>query len=103
MKICVGTPLIARKNDKKSDIANNDTFTIKEIRTNEIVLDTDVVIPLSEFSRLFHVAFCITIHKAQGQTFTESYTIHEWNKLDRRLKYVALSRGTCIENINILD
>ena len=49
----------------------------------------------------FYVAFCITIHKSQGSTFDEPFTIHEFDKLDRRLKYVALSRSTQIENINI--
>ena len=30
------------------------------------------------------------------------YTIHEFNRMDKKLKYVALSRATNYENINII-
>jgi hypothetical protein len=30
------------------------------------------------------------------------YTIHEFNRMDKKLKYVALSRATKHENINII-
>ena len=43
----------------------------------------------------------MTIHKSQGQTFTYDYQIYEWEKLDNRLKYVALSRATKINNIHL--
>ena len=49
-----------------------------------------------------YVAYCITIHKAQGLSYDHAYTIHEWHKLDARLKYVALSRCTKLEYINIM-
>ena len=50
---------------------------------------------------MFYVAFCITCHKSQGQTFEKEYYIHEWSKFDSRLKYIALSRATEKENIHI--
>ena len=55
-------------------------------------------------SVVFYVAFCITIHKSQGSTFDHPYTIHDWGhpSFDNRLKYVALSRTTKLENINVL-
>ncbi len=51
---------------------------------------------------MFYVAFCITIHKSQGATFDKPYTIHEFDKLDNRLKYVAMSRATDTKLINIV-
>ena len=51
---------------------------------------------------MFNVAYCITTHKAQGATFDEPYTIHEFEKFDERLRYVALSRSTDIQLINII-
>ena len=61
-------------------------------------------IPFNLFQRLFYVAYCITIHKSQGTTFDFPYTIHEWShkRFDARLKYVALSRATNLENINVM-
>ena len=64
---------------------------------------TEVIfVNFDEFTKLFYVAYCITIHKSQGQTYNQSYTIHEWEMLDDRLKYVAISRATQKKFINIM-
>ena len=55
-----------------------------------------------EFTKVFNVAFCIPTHRSQGSTFNNPYTIHEFQKFDDRLKYVALSRATSIDFINII-
>jgi hypothetical protein len=101
-----GTPLIARKNNREYDICNNETFFIQQVQFKTgliIVVDEvrDIPIPFDEFQNLFHPAYCITTHKSQGTTFNHPYTIHEWERLDDRLKYVALSRSTKLENINV--
>ena len=99
-------PIIARKNNKELDISNNDTFIIKKIDIKKqmiLIMDDDKEIdfPIDEFQKLFYIAFCITVHKSQGSTFNEPYTIHEFNLFDERLKYVALSRSTDKNLINI--
>jgi hypothetical protein len=60
-----------------------------------------LTIPKKDFGRLFNLAFCVTIHKSQGATFTENYTIHEWTKLDKKLRYVAVTRTSNYKNIHI--
>ena len=100
-------PVISRKNNKDLNIYNNETYIIKEIRRKEdMIIVSDVgkeqAIPISEFTKMFNLAFCITCHKAQGATFDEPYTIHEFNLFDDRLRYVALSRSTNINLINII-
>ena len=52
---------------------------------------------------MFHPAYCITCHKSQGQTYDHPYTIHQFDHpyFDERLKYVALSRATNIDYINM--
>jgi len=106
VKLLAGMPIIARVNNVKYEIVNNQTFIIKEIRQKEgiiIVQDEDQVIevPIDQFQHMFYVAYCLTIHKSQGTTFNEPYTLHEWKILNDRLKYVGLSRSTNIANINI--
>jgi ATP-dependent exoDNAse (exonuclease V) alpha subunit len=59
-------------------------------------------IKVDEFQNYIYVAYASTIHKSQACTFNFSYTIHEWEKLDTRLKYVALSRATNKNKINIM-
>ena len=111
VKLIKDTPITARTNFKKLDIFNNEQFIIKNIefdKENIIIvsdIDEDKVIdmPFDLFQRLFYVAYAITIYKSQGSTFDYEFTVHEWNHVsfDNRLKYVALSRSTNLDNINI--
>jgi ATP-dependent exoDNAse (exonuclease V) alpha subunit len=98
-------PIIAMKTDLKIDIVNNEIFTIKSIYRDVIEITNEnktIEINSKDFQDLFYVAYCITIHKSQGSTFDFDYTIHEWEKLDNTLKYVALSRATKKNLINII-
>jgi ATP-dependent exoDNAse (exonuclease V) alpha subunit len=104
VKLLKGMPIIARKTTEKYDIMNNETFHIYEINKETfkiIVHQSPIEISIKEFQELFNIAFCMTIHKSQGQTFDHNYTIYEWEKLGRRLKYVALSRSTDKKYIHI--
>lgn len=107
MIICKGMPIMARVNDKSLDIVNNELFTITDVTDENITITNEIkssiVIPAKRFHRLFSLAFCITIHKSQGATFDGRYTIYEWDKLDSKLKYVALSRATDEKNVQIVE
>jgi KaiC/GvpD/RAD55 family RecA-like ATPase len=99
-----GVPVISKVNDKELDIVNNETFKIKEIADGKIVMKNDyktITINQDEFQHLFYIAYCITTARSQGSTFNTPYKIHEWEKMDERLKYVALSRAKDINLINI--
>jgi len=111
VKLIKDTPIIARKNYKELDIFNNEQFIIKNIEFDKeniiIISDIDeekvINIPFDMFTRLFYPAYAITIYKSQGSTFDYPFTIHEWHHglFNDRLRYVALSRSTTIDNINI--
>jgi ATP-dependent exoDNAse (exonuclease V) alpha subunit len=80
-------------------------FNIKSIYNDKIEIFNEnktIEISSKDFQFLFYVANFITIHKSQGSTFDFDYTIHEWHKLDKTLKYVALSRATKKNLINII-
>ena len=102
----VGCPVIAKKNNKTMGFVNNDQFVIQSISKTTITLqdtnDNTLDIKTMDFQRFFCVAFCITTHSSQGGTIDVPYTIHEFNNMDKKLKYVALSRSTSKNNINIL-
>ena len=81
-------------------------LVIKEIRRNEDIIivfdeDREQEIPIPEFVKMFNVAYCITTHRAQGMSIDEPYTIYEFELFDERLRYVALSRATDKNLINI--
>ena len=59
-------------------------------KEREDVAELDI--PLDDLQKYFLVAFCITTHKAQGDTIDEEYNIYEWDRMDNALKYTALSR-----------
>jgi len=104
VKLLKGMPIMARKTTDKNDIMNNETFHIHDINKETfkiIVHQSPIEISINEFQDLFSIAFCMTIHRAQGQTFNHNYTIYEWERLDKRLKYVALSRATDKKYIHI--
>jgi hypothetical protein len=111
-----GMPVISRVNDKtKYHIANNQTFKVKEILENTIVIVDEngdgPIVKKSDFNKFFYLAFCITCHKSQGETYDTNYTIFDWNhpallydrETRRRFRYVALSRTTDINNIQIVE
>ena len=102
-------PVNARMKSDEYNIMNNETFTIKKVSEEFITLtsaDKDSIacmeIPTEEMTKMFHVAFCITTHKAQGCSFDHPYTIFEWERMDSRLKYVSLSRATQKQFINLI-
>ena len=108
VRLLAGTPIISTKNSQELEIYNNETFIIKQIQHSKqnILIEDDAGntkdIQFDDFQKLFYVAYCITIHKCQGESYDHDYTIHEWSKLDSRLKYVALSRTKQLEYINVL-
>ena len=118
MYIYNNLPLIARENDNKNQMyMNNETFTVHnydnkhiymsseriddngEIYTNAIEVDVNMV------QKLFQLNYCTTIHKVQGSTITEKFTIWDWKHpcMTKKAKYTALSRGVCPENISIVE
>jgi ATP-dependent exoDNAse (exonuclease V) alpha subunit len=106
VKLCAGTPIIARINMKDLELFNNEQYIIKQIKPKTEIVQVQIEdgehkldIPFKDFQRLFYPAYCITVHSSQGSTFNDKYTIHEWNRFDNRMKYVALSRSTKLENI----
>ena len=106
-----GMPIIAHKTvsskENEARILNLQLFVITKV-TDEYVIFKDegeeVKIKTNQFHKTFYLGFCITIHASQGETFIDKYSIYDWGhpRFCNKAKYVALSRGTCVENIQIV-
>jgi len=102
--VCQGMPLISRLNQKSLKVVNNEMFQCKEITNTSIIVfnkEKELIIPIEKFNKIFMLAFCITTHKSQGISLNEAYCIYEFNKMNKRLRYVSLSRAINYENINL--
>lgn len=97
-----GMPVISRVNDKSNNILNNEIFKVVSFNKEVVTLNDNRIFEHAYFARFFNPAYCVTCHKAQGETIKEDYTIYEWNRFDTRLKYVALSRAKTTSQINII-
>ena len=93
---------IASKNVRQLGVAKNETFKVKTCGADLIECygeHTEMELSYKDFYELFWSGFCITIHKSQGDTYDDNYTIHDWHKLSedtplaRKLRYTAQSRS----------
>jgi ATP-dependent exoDNAse (exonuclease V) alpha subunit len=99
------TPLIAKVNNSGLKIINNERYTIKTVDNKELTIVNDrnkIVIHADQFQKLFRIGYAFTTHSSQGLSIDKPYTIHEFNRMSKKLKYVALSRSTKYEYINIM-
>ena len=103
-----GLPMVAYKNIQKEHIFNSEVFYVKSIDMDHKTFTFDVgdevkTFKADEFKNIFYPAYCVTVHVSQGCSIREKFTIHDWNnhRMNMTAKYVALSRATSINNIQI--
>ena len=104
LKYVIGTPLIAYQNNKDLDIAKNELWYVckyEPLTLCELELKKSIEISETELVKNFLSGYCITIHKSQGETYKDKYTIWDWKLIsqnnrwiNRRLRYVAQSRSS---------
>ena len=108
MKVFPKMPIICKVNSKEHDIVNNEQFIVTKLdkKFGYIIVSNEekkeLKLSVKEFGQMMYPAYCITIHCSQGQSYDDAYTIHEWWRLTDKLKYVALTRATNKDLINII-
>ena len=106
--IAQGVPIIANITSKEIGIAKNETLYVETIeggcityrraRDDEIVTDD-----VKNFHKHFVLGYCISIHKAQGDTIEGRVNIFDWDRVksENELAYTATSRATAFDNIHV--
>jgi len=103
----IGTPMIACKSCKVMDIYKNEMWSVIGYDKETISLcfeDKNIKLSRREVWELFYSGYAITIHKSQGDTYKDKYTIWDWMKIskptkfNRKLRYVSQSRSKDPEN-----
>jgi ATP-dependent exoDNAse (exonuclease V) alpha subunit len=108
VRLNVSVPVISKMNIKEVNMVNNERFEIMKISktNNSITMQNErkeIIVKINEFQKLFRVAYCTTIHSVQGMSIGQEYTLHEWNRYDKKLKYVALSRARSNDYIKVFN
>ena len=99
--------IICHKTNKKINILNSEIFYIHSFDKDTFSYINNekekVKIQHSDFHKYFYPGFCITTYGCQGATYTQEYTIYDWDFIHftDKAKYVALSRSTNVNHIQI--
>ena len=101
-----GVPIISKVNNEEMGLINKQRFKIIKLDVFNITIEDDIgnkkEININDFQKFFLVAYGCTAHSSQGMSISEPYTIHEFGKMDQRLKYVSLSRSRDYSYIHIM-
>jgi len=106
MYLTQNMPVICFKKNKKIELFKNEQLNIFNWCDEFIYLNgrTDLLkMTHKEFMEHITVAYCFTVHKSQGCTYSENYKIYEISTIqqDKNLLYTALSRGKNTNNLYI--
>jgi hypothetical protein len=97
----IGTTVCSRISIKTSGIAKNECFVIESINGNHIkFVGVEHTITTSVLSKHFTWGYCMTVHKAQGDTITTDIGIHDWDRMPVDVKYTAVTRALDVNQIH---
>tara|TARA_R110000737_G_scaffold95031_1_gene129057 strand:+ start:5095 stop:9072 length:3978 start_codon:yes stop_codon:yes gene_type:complete len=105
-----GMPMISRLNcgDK---LCNNEKFVVKSIDNDIITLTSKrpndegieeehtIEMDLDRIQLALLCCYCMTTHKSQGITIDGAVSIHDWDMMDKKLRYTAITRVKKYDNI----
>ena len=107
MILNIGMPVIAKCNKDSLQIYNNQRYVITKIDNNNNIVvvenehgSKDII--FEDFNKFFIPGYAISTHCSQGLSICENYTIHEFDKMDIKLRYVALTRAKNLQQIHIM-
>lgn len=80
------------------DMRNNELHDVIEVkerifRTRSRYDGKERTWKVARFHEFFRVAYCITVHRAQGDTILLDFTIWEHEKMSKRMQYTAITRA----------
>lgn len=109
-----------QREDKQHYWLNNEVFTVTKVGTDQLelyrrrkslamkngVLVTEewghtVVCPLEQVQMYFRLGYATTVHSSQGETILEDFTIWEWERMSRQLRYTAVGRAKTLAQIHV--
>ena len=59
--------------------------------------------PFELFHHLFQLRYAVTVYQAQGMTIREKYCIWDTDRMDKHMKYVAVTRATRLTDLYVAE
>ena len=107
--LCKNIRLTAIHNS--ANFYNNQSFILKDVDKNcdgdkyAVLIDRitkeELMLWMEDLYKYFDYGYAMTIHRSQGCSIDEPYTISEWDNMSFAMKYVAMSRCKKKEYITI--
>jgi ATP-dependent exoDNAse (exonuclease V) alpha subunit len=95
--LAVGDRLICRRNDRRLDVDNGTRGTVRHLRREHLVIDTDAglvrTLPASYVQEHVEHAYALTCHCMQGATVESAFVVASSRDLTAGWSYTALSRA----------
>ena len=94
---------MAYKTHSAYTFTNSQELTVKSWNKDNLCLITlkgDTINVDINYTTSFKPRFAMTVHKSQGSTFTENYSIYEYEAMSSSMLYVALTRARNKEQDN---
>jgi hypothetical protein len=114
-------PIIAYKTHYDEDIqdylcVNSENFVIDDVsiyddKINLYSIRPDdngnemihrISIDKNKFHNYFLLNYCTTTHKAQGDTIDENINIYDWDAMNKKLRYTAITRVKKMSQVGII-
>ena len=101
-----GLKLMAYKTHLTHKFTNSQEFVVLSWTDNTIILKNtkgQTVEIEMKYTTSFKPRFAMTIHKCQGSTFTQNYSIYEYEDMKHDMLYVALTRTMNKSQVNFCN
>jgi len=104
-------PIIGCRNYQNKDglaVCNSESFIIKSVNKKEVVAQSQrpegvhtFTFLTNNFHKYFVLNFASTTHKSQGDTINSKIVIWDWERMDRKCRYTAVTRAKELNQIFI--
>ena len=104
-------PIIGCRNFQNKDglaVCNSEAFIIKSVNEKEVIAVSQrpeglhtFTFPTDKFHKYFVLNFAATTHKSQGDTINSKIVIWDWDRMDTKCRYTAVTRAKELNQIFI--
>jgi hypothetical protein len=105
---CEDVPFLARNERFDVSRVDQESLTLvgkrKDRQADGITFmerQREITVPIGELQENFRLGYACTVHSCQGDTIKEPFTIWEWDRMSRQLRYTAVGRAEMMHQVHV--